>query len=409
VSALDDPALNRLWDAVAERLQRNGLEVRGVITLTGLDRSERFALAGLVGRQIPGDRVRVDLYALDARVRGTCTAAGLVAAVAARRGPLIDRPGVRATAAAQRSSVWEAARCELDVCGLRAAPWVEDWLDSVRAVIHRLPASQGADALVTAVRCLSRLPRGDARYGRTELANRVAGNSHALDDGTIVATLVLRAIGLMLEVPPPQSAIQRRALWERAGVLADEISTTVVTLGLLPVGTSAAAKGVRIRSEAGCEVHLTLRDLRRFDRCVRAGTVVWICENPRVLEAAMDAGTSATVVCISGNPIVVVTTLLEQLAADGARLRYRGDFDWPGLAIANRIISTHGAEPWRMRTGDYEEALAAAGEGVVQLPALEGPPVPAVWDGDLTPAMERAGRAIHEEALLEVLVADLAV
>ena len=75
---------------------------------------------------------------------------------------------------------------------------------------------------------------------------------------------------------------------------------------------------------------------------------MWVCENPRVLEAAMDAGVTAPMVCTMGNPTFVVTSLLERLAGQGAVLHYRGDFDWAGVAIANRIISAYGARPWRM-------------------------------------------------------------
>jgi hypothetical protein len=38
---------------------------------------------------------------------------------------------------------------------------------------------------------------------------------------------------------------------------------------------------------------------------------------------------------------------------------------------------------------------------------LEGRPVAAVWDAKQTAAMERAGAAVHEEAVLDVLVKDL--
>ncbi|MGH9111683.1 MAG: TIGR02679 family protein, partial [Acidimicrobiales bacterium] len=58
---LDTPALARLWDRVAERLQRNGLRPAGVIQLDGLDRDERHAIAGLLGRPVVEGRVRVDL------------------------------------------------------------------------------------------------------------------------------------------------------------------------------------------------------------------------------------------------------------------------------------------------------------------------------------------------------------
>jgi uncharacterized protein (TIGR02679 family) len=264
--------------------------------------------------------------------------------------------------------------------------------------------------MATAVRCLTRLPWNGERRGRTELAASVAGNSHALDDGTLVSTLVLRAIAARLGSASPTSAADRRRLWNEAGVLGDEVSTTVLTLGLVPLGPSPAAEAVRLRSNAGSETHLTLRDLYRLDRLVSAGMPVWVCENPRVLEAVMDAHSErprSVMVCTAGNPTLVVTSLLARLIEDGAVLRYRGDFDWPGVAIANRVITDFGAVPWRMGRADYEAALAGAGRGLADLPALEGRPVDAAWDAELTPSMKRAGKSVHEEALLDLLVADV--
>ncbi|MGH9055176.1 MAG: TIGR02679 family protein, partial [Acidimicrobiales bacterium] len=246
------------------------------------------------------------------------------------------------------------------------------------------------------------------RIGRTEFASALGGSSHALDDGSVLGALVLRAISAALDAPAPSSAGERRWLWEQAGVQSDEVSTTVLTLGLRPTGPSVVARAIGARSDAECESHLTLRDLRRLGRLVPGGTTVWVCENPRVLEAAMDAGTRAVMVCTAGNPVVAVTMLLDQLSADGAWLRYRGDFDWPGVAIANRVIGRYGADPWRMLTADYEAALAAAGAGIVELPGLTGAPVGASWDPLLTAAMTRAGWAVHEELIIEHLVADLA-
>jgi len=77
------------------------------------------------------------------------------------------------------------------------------------------------------------------------------------------------------------------------------------------------------------------------------------------------------------------------------------------VAIANRVVTEFGAVPWRMGHADYEAALDGAGMGLADLPALEGRPVEAAWDAELTLSMERAGKSMHEEALLDLLVADL--
>jgi uncharacterized protein (TIGR02679 family) len=406
VSGLDDPALRRLWEAAAARLERNGLTSQGTVALDGLSREERFAIAGLLGRRV-GERARVDLAVVDRRLLETGAATGLVGAVTARLGPLQDRPGQRAAARAEHNAVWVAAREALDSCGLAGEPWVEAWLASIRPVVGRVDRKHAAGVVTSAVRCIARLPWEGPPQGRAELAASVAGGSHALDDGSVLGAIVLRALALRLGTPLPGSTADRRDLWARAGVLSDEVSTTVLTLGLRPEGESAIAEVVRSRSEAGCEAHLTRRDLRRLDRLADSGSVVWVCENPRVLEAAMDAGSRAVVVCTAGNPTLVATTLLERMVADGASLRYHGDFDWPGVAIANKVIDTFRAIPWRMGAEDYREAAVTAEKDGVELVPLEGRPVVAGWDAELTAAMTGAGVAVHEEAALDALVGDL--
>ncbi|MEV6999457.1 DUF2399 domain-containing protein [Streptomyces sp. NPDC093982] len=65
-------------------------------------------------------------------------------------------------------------------------------------------------------------------------------------------------------------------------------------------------------------------------------------------------------------------------AAAGCAFAYHGDFDWPGIALANRVVEV-----------------------------LTGPRVEAGWDGELAPAMEALGIALHEEAALDLLLEDL--
>ncbi|MER8091101.1 DUF2399 domain-containing protein [Streptomyces sp. NPDC094048] len=93
--------------------------------------------------------------------------------------------------------------------------------------------------------------------------------------------------------------------------------------------------------------------------------------------------------------------------ATGCRFAYHGDFNWPGIALANRIIRRYGARPWRMGAGDYEHlATRSQAEGIPRLPLVREP-VSAVWDAGLAPAMAGLGIALHEEATLDLLVDDL--
>ncbi len=438
-SVLSDPALGALWDAVAARLQRNGLSPIGHVVLGDLEKEERFALAGLLGRPLTSERVRIDLAGLDRRLRETGIAAGLVAAANSCRGPLTDRRGERAERVARRDALWSSWRSQLAEVGLDRAEWCERWAESLRPLLGGDPVSSVAALLAAATHCVARLcSDSGAALGRTELAAEYFGDSHGLDDGSLANAIVLRALAACYRAPTPKTAGARRLLWQQAGVLCDEVSTTVLCYGLVPPsagspagsgidvegrpahassadqadrppvdGSSVSGRLLASRSMAGWETHLTLRDLRRLERVVDDGTEVFVCENPRVLEAAMEASSKAAIVCTSGNPTLVVTRLLERLVSDGARLRYHGDFDWPGVAIANRVVERFGAGPWRMAKEDYEAALVAAGPAVAELPRLDGSPVRAVWAPDLTSAMQRAGRAVHEEAVLGQLVGDL--
>lgn len=126
-----------------------------------------------------------------------------------------------------------------------------------------------------------------------------------------------------------------------------------------------------------------------------------------MVEAAVDNGCTAPVVCASGSATTVALTLLDALAASGCTFAYHGDFEWTGIALANRITQRYGAESWRMRAADYEYlATRTQVHGTPQV-ALVGTPAEAVWDAELAPAMDALGIALHEEAALDLLLEDL--
>jgi uncharacterized protein (TIGR02679 family) len=396
-----------MWDLVAARLQRNGLRPVGTLRLDGLQRDERHALAGLLGRPVAGARASVDLAELDRRIRASGAAGGVVAVAERLRGPLVDRAGARRARADAAARVWAAGREALARAGLSSAPWVERWLDEVQrsGSLGRVDSDRAERVIVRAVRCVAALPRvtrGPPR-GRNELASLATGDAHGLDDGRLVAALVLRAAAAVVGCEYPTTAAGRRALWREVGVVTDEVSATALTAGLRSNRTWLDA-----RTDAGWESHLTARDLRRIEVRPPVDGVVHVCENPRVLEAAVDAGAGAAMVCTMGQPAGVITALLRSLVGDGAELRYHGDFDWPGIAIANAVFAIGSCQPWRFAADDYLDALARLAPMAGDLPLLGDAPVTASWDVALTEELKRARRAIHEELALDELLADLA-
>ncbi len=407
------PDLAMVWTAARTRLERNGLHVVGTLTVD-LDDAAADRLSGLLGRRLePGTGRRVKLAELDAALRRSAAGQGLISILEILDGrPMIDRAAARRDAQTQWAQVWQRLDAALAADDLADAAWVPEWIAGLRrtGVLTRAGTDAATRALGHAVTALGILlrPTGEppATWELAALATRVTGNAHGFDDTSLASAVLLRAAAHALGQPVPESAADRRELWQALGVATDSVSGTVLAWQLLPPGADGWSRMMRDRADVGLITHLTLHELDRAGSVEFAnpGVTVSACENPQVLQAAAHARTEMPLLCLSGNPASVGTRLLRALIAAGNPVRYHGDFDWPGVAIAGRILAL-GATPWRMSAADYRKAVAYldADHAV----ALTGNPIPTAWDPALAAAMSARGLAVHEESVLPDLLADL--
>ncbi|GAA3619623.1 hypothetical protein GCM10022419_126610 [Nonomuraea rosea] len=371
--------LRPVWQALHERLS-SGHQVSRV-RVAGLETEQQAAVADLLGLdRYPGSTITIDV----ARLEGVLGGLDVRTVTEAIAGPLDDRRRRRADRQAERAALldWFAAHpvvaAEPALLALSAVRAGRDLLEQALAVLAALPAAGRPLAAVAA---------------------DVTGDPHALDEGTRLSSLVLKALSVLYDVPAPEGAQARRALWERAGVACDALSTTVLVAGLRPEGDSALARVLRIWD--GRASVITLAQLTE-PLTVRERDV-WVVENPTVLALAQQrfgAG-CPPMVCTSGWPNSAVVRLLRSLP--GTRLRYHGDFDGEGLRIAAYTMAKTGAEPWRMSAADYLSALG-------DRPPSRLPPgrvTDAPWDPELAPAMRAHGLAIPEELVAGHLLDDL--
>ncbi|WP_261575299.1 TIGR02679 family protein [Frankia gtarii] len=419
LAALDRPALAPLWDAVHARLS-TGLPVRSV-RVGPLDDDQQSALADLLGLdRLPGDATTVRLDRLDAVLHSSFSV-DTRTAVETLRGPVGDRAGVRATAERARRELWAWLAAHPVVA---AEPALASWVADVgrAGVVDGSPQATRA-LLDTALRVIAALPADGAPL--PTLADAVLGRTHALDDGTRLSTLVLRALAALYGVPAPTDADGRRALWERAGVANDEVSTQVLVAGLRPTGDDALSHALRLWARAGQASVVTLAQLRGCPGLRVSAGPVWIVENPSLVTMAIArfAASCPPLVCTAGWPSGAAIMLLRQLAASGAHLRYHGDFDGDGLRIAAHVMARTGAEPWRMATADYLAAASPQATGAPLPAVIDGPAsLPAVgpvtaarpgqvseapWDADLAAALRARDLAVPEERVAPLLLADL--
>jgi uncharacterized protein (TIGR02679 family) len=399
------PEYGRLLAAARRSLERTGGSLSATVTVNHPDDAERKAIIGITGqyRAEGSAQIGVRLVDLDEAVR-EATGGGLIELLERIGPPLKDRPADRRRLADGREATVRSAENSF----LHDQDWYRAWLTEMSAdgTLTRLVNAAEAERIGQAARVLEALERRTEPVQLAELAAATTGDTKALNHGTTLATLVLRALALRASVGKPVTTEQRRDLWDSRGVIVDDLASRVLVLNLAAVGdglgewlTDARARGVPF--------YVTLQQLIAMPvvPAVAAESTVHVCENPAVLRrAAADLGPrSRPLICTEGQPSTAFHRLASAVTANDGRLRYHGDFDWPGIAIANSVIRRHHATPWRLSAADYREAVREDADHV----KLSGPPQPTPWDPALADAMAATARAVYEESVANPLIADL--
>jgi len=405
---LGDPELAWVLDRVRRRIEL-GQPIHGTIAQRSATPGERDAVARVFGRRPRAAQgVSVSLDELDALLRRSgIHADGLIDAVLMLTGPVT----VRAQRVAEEEQAWTEAFAQIDAAAAERAE-LAAWIGRIRAggLVKRLaggsPAA-GRDLLDALASVAAALPTSGGE-SLSAFAARVTGRAHALDDGSPLGTLALGAARAIAGLEPPHpdesTAEARREAWAAVGVLCDELSSIVLTIGL-PGDESLTGRLLGTAGPAGEPVWLTLRQLVRSPPRWHPIGVVLIVENPSVLALAADAlgASSPPIVCTMGQPRAATMVLLRSLAAAGGRLRHHGDFDWGGLTIGNLLHRRLPVEPWEFDRDAYLRAVATHPHSA----PLTGTPTEASWDAGLADAMHEAGRRIEEELVAGDLVDSL--
>jgi uncharacterized protein (TIGR02679 family) len=394
---LGDSGLAWLVERARQRMAR-GRPLTGPVTLSDPDESQRRAAESLLGRAPRAARsLSVRLDTVDAILRRSGVSRdGLAAAVVALTGPVT----LRAEARDREERAWEEAYAPLGTLDAGLA----DWAERIRkdGLVRRLARTpEAAGPLVNAaVRALRSLPV-EPPTSRATFAARHLSGAHALDEGTPLAALVLSGLRSLTGFPDGAGAEWRREAWASAGLLKDDVSSTVLSLNLR--GTPA----LDWMADAGEPAVLTLRSLTRHPPTPAVPTTgtVHVCENPAVLSAAADTFGPACppMVCLQGQPSAAALTLLRTLSAQGAVLLYHGDFDWGGVRIATALRRGVPWRPWRYTAAHYRAAVARMAE----TPGLTGSPAATAWDPALTVALAECDVRVEEEVVLDDLLSDL--
>jgi uncharacterized protein (TIGR02679 family) len=380
--------------------------------ISNLTVEEHTTLALLLGRPVRfSSSMQVDVHAIDAALQRAGIAKSLRQALEQIDGPIVHIE----TSRRQLEATWS------DVTNRCSHPSLIEFLQAPAGIgllkrLSRRDPDAAAQLCSHADTVLQSLPANGIT--RAQLAANTLGNAHALDSGQAVATIVLAVwrqviaplgeVEDALPVSQDDGSVQHeirderaRDVWARAGVLVNELARPALFLNLSASGNRSY---VQSSGEPG---FASLRFLLRSPPSwTVAGRDVFVCENPNLLAIAADelGPRCAPMICTDGMPAAAQRSLLTQLARAGARLRYHGDFDWPGLHIGNHVMREYGAQPWRFGAVEYTVAVQSAPRPGQP---LRGAEVVASWDEALASAMRRYQLAIPEESLAGSLLQDL--
>ncbi|ACU74358.1 conserved hypothetical protein [Catenulispora acidiphila DSM 44928] len=400
-----NPEYRRLWKAARGSLERSGGVLTGSVSIVSPSEDERAAVIGLTRshRSANSARVTVRMTELDEAVRRT-TRLSLAEALTILGGPLRNKPAERDTDLAAREAV---------LAKMRSSPlhdqheWFSQWAAELESggALAKAIRQNGTHRILDAVRVLEHI---EERAGTAtivllpELADKITSDTKALNRGTPTATLVLKALARRAQLPLPTDAEGIRELWESADVVVDDLASRVLVLNL-PAAGPGLGEWLTGAAAYGTPFQVTLNQLSRH--LVRTDVVeVFVCENPAVLRRASEAlgPKSRPLICTEGRPSAAFHRLAQIIRDGGGRLRYHGDFDWPGVSIARQVIERHQAAAWHFGASDYRMAV----DGGERLP-LKGAAQPTPWDDRLSLAMQSLGCAVYEESVSDVLLRDL--
>jgi uncharacterized protein (TIGR02679 family) len=407
VTRFAGPEYRRLLDAARRSLEQTSGDLSRMVTVKTPDDRERRAIIGITGQYRPEGVgvLAVRLADVDQAVR-EAAGLGLIQLLERIGPPLKDRPAERRRLVDGRDAAMRAAEKSF----LSTRGWYQAWLAELAAdgTLTRLVNSGDARQLRLAARVLEwveqRIELKAAPAQLAELSATITGDTKALGHGTALGPLVLRALAFRLGAERPKTTAERHDLWDRNGIIVDDLASRVLVLNLL-AGGSPLGEWLTSAKAHGTPFYVTLHQLVTLPVTVEPGQLVHVCENTAVLRrAAAELGAGALpLICTEGRPSTAFHRLAKAVTGAHGELSYHGDFDWPGIAIATGIMARHGARPWRLAAADYEAAVKKSAVSV----ALAGARQPTPWDAALGETMAAHGQAVYEESVTGQLIADL--
>ena len=398
--SLLDNRMEPVWAAARKRLDKGGPTRRGRIR-PELNSHSRHVLAALLGRE---PTKTIDLTVLEQALIDRGVGSDLNEALSRLRySPSLEASKRRAEKA-RHSEVRETINAQT---ASWPEPWADQWGKTVRSagLLSDLDQQDTAHLTCRVRMLLDRLNDNPRVSSRTELAARLYGSSHALDDKEKLFRFVEHALRLRTG----RADLSGRELFEHVGIEHCMVSAPVLTWAIPAIRNDPLGEQIHAANQGSIPLHINLYALRQNQVRVPPGTRVLVVENPRLVEAAAQRNLPACVIASNGMPTTAVTTLARHLAQSRAQLWFHADFDQAGFRIGN-LWHKKGHHPWMMTHTDYLDAVREAEKDGLDLPVDDDPGScgETPWDPKLRRTYQNRCLKVHEELLTDRVLAEFA-
>lgn len=241
------------------------------------------------------------------------------------------------------------------------------------------------------------------------LAAKVSGNPHYFDRGQNAAALLLHLICFAEGRELPGDAAGVYGAYRNAGIVTDEIASTVAFFRL-HMRKDGAESGILEAFCAAAEPGtLSLANLTGAEAVWAEGKCAYVVENEMVFSYLVKCcgELPVTLLCTSGQLSYAAQRVIRMLCESGTRIYYSGDMDPEGIGIADRLWRKYprNIHIWRMGAGDYPDALSEEEIEEWRLKKLQSVEHPTLRE--TAECVSQVGRAAYQENILERLAQDI--
>lgn len=285
--------------------------------------------------------------------------------------------------------------------------WIIRLVEKDPAYFERLVGSLSQAILTLPVKA-ERLPM---------FSQRITGDPHAFDLDEDLGKMFLHVLTVdrldkqtetSVLVPTHTEAVNE--LLNEYHIYRDDLLNFVTAAGLF----SETVDGIQeVWASAVAQNTVQIIPLRELVPLTRvypnSGDKIWIVENSGVCSVLLDNKPSIPIICTNGQFTLAAFILLDLVVAEGCLLYYAGDFDPEGLGMAQRLLERYpeNIRLWHMNEQAYKLSAPVTRLSKERLKKLDG-----IFHEeliDVARAMARVGKAGYQEALVDLMLADLAL